>query len=111
MFRITREVGPFMWILPQVVEFFAVVSVTDVAPVTIDGGILPGMHVGQVDRAVPGLTGIFQRGSEGFAFQVLARLRQFAHLDQGGEHVNQAHRHVGPCSFFYSGSGPDEGHV
>ena len=54
-----------MRILLQLIEFFAVVSVADVAPITINGCILSWMHVREVDGPVFGLVRIPENRGHG----------------------------------------------
>jgi len=42
---VRREAVPFIGIFPEVVEFFTVIAVTNVAPVAIDDRVFSGIHV------------------------------------------------------------------
>ncbi len=89
VFRFGGKVVPLVWIGLQIVQFLAVLAVTDVASITIDDGIFARVHVRQDDIAVLGGLRIGERACQRFAFQLLAWYGQNAEVDQRWIHVDQ----------------------
>lgn len=92
----------------EVVEFFAILAVADVAPVAIDDCIFFRVHVLQIDVAVFGGRWIGERPGQRFTFQLLVRFGQTAELDQRRIHVDQTDGGVGLRTLGDARPGPEE---
>ena len=84
-----------MRIRVQIVEFFAVLPVTDVPPVTIDDCVLGRIHVGKKHVSILSTGWISQGRGQGRSFKLLFRFLKVAHFDERWIHVNQTDRHIG----------------
>ena len=77
------QVIPFVGVFFDVIEFLAVLSVANIAPVPVDDRIFSGMHMGKKNGPVFCLVRVCQGGSNGGTFQLLFGLRKSAHFPKG----------------------------
>ncbi len=105
---VVGQIFPFMRIRVQVVEFFAVLPVTDVPPVTIDDCVLGRIHVGKKHVSILSTGWISQGRGQRRSFKFLFRFLKVAHFDERWIHVNQTDRHIGLPVFLDPRASPNE---